>query len=399
MNPREDGIKLSLERYGYTYELLLAKGNFSRVFQVRESKDGWQYAVKMIQIKHGDTAKYSKRELELITRDKLSQENIVKYYHFWSMTVGNDVFLCIQMELCRVSLEMFVYNNEMGGVEIIKAEGPPRFYEQVFPQILKGLDAIHSLGWIHRDINVSNILIANPKPREIREIIIKISDFGFARKITRDEEFNNVTTLSVAPEGKLFKAPDLFNEYYDSKVDLYSAGIVLYFLSRYLEDKTQWTEEILELKKGNRGLQHLYHQDDIKLSHLFLCLMKQNPTERPTAGEALQLIQSQEVPTKFLIKKFGEAYWRRCFSDKPTLSSLKAAVETCTRINAETQVLCQEKIFGDSEERITIKIESDQDVQCMFHEAKQQKARVLIIVSVQDISQKYRMVSDAMDVL
>ena len=134
-----------MKPYCYTYELLLAGGNFSRVFQVRQSKDGWQYAVKMIQIKHGHTAKYNKRELELITRDKLSQENLVKYYHFWSMTVDNDVFLCIQMELCRVSLEIFVYNNEMGGVEIIKTQGPPRFYQQVFPQILKGLDAIPDL--------------------------------------------------------------------------------------------------------------------------------------------------------------------------------------------------------------------------------------------------------------
>ena len=395
MNEREDGIKLSLERYGYTYELLLAKGNFSRVFQVRQSKDGWQYAVKMIQIKHGDTAKYSKRELELITRDKLSQENIVKYYHFWSMTVGNDVFLCIQMELCRVSLEMFVYNNEMGGVEIIKTQGPPRFYQHVFPQILKGLDAIHSLGWIHRDINLSNILIANPKPSEIREIIVKIADFGLARKIKRDEEFNTFATLSVAPEGKLFKAPDLSNEYYDSKVDLYCAGIVLYFLSRYLEDETQWTEEILELKKGNRGLQHLYHQDDIKLSNLFLCLMKQNPQERPTAREALQQMQSQKVPIKFLIKKSGELYWRRCSSDNLTLSSLKSAVETCARIDAETQVLCQEKVLGDAEKLIRIK--SDQDVQCMFQEAELEKARVLIIVSEEE--NMAEMVTDAIDVL
>ena len=170
---------------------------------------------------------------------------------------------------------------------------------------------------------------------------------------------------------------------------------MLYFLSRYLEDKTQWREEILELKKGNRGLQHLYHQDDIKLSNLFLCLMKQNPKERPTAREALQLMQSQKVPTKFFIKKFGERYWRRCSSDQPTLSSLKAAVETCARIDAETQVLCQKKIFQDAQ--ILVDIKSDQDVQCMFQEAEQEKARVLIIVSEQkDMTE---MVTNDIDVL
>ena len=87
------------------------------------------------------------------------------------------------MELCTDNLEMSVYNNEMGGVEIIKNQGPPRFYQHVFPQILKGLDAIHSVGLIHRDISVSNILIANPTPSQIRDIIVKIAEFGLATDI------------------------------------------------------------------------------------------------------------------------------------------------------------------------------------------------------------------------
>ena len=389
----EEGLQKALERYGYTYEVLLARGSFSRVFQVRRSTDRQKYAVKMIQIIHGETAKYNNRELELITHHEIPQQNIVKYYHFWSMTIEGAAFLCIQMELCRDNLEAFVYNNELSGVDIVKTQGPPRFYQQVFPQILNGLDAIHSIGWVHRDINVSNILIGNPKPREVSEIVVKIADFSFARKINR--EFDTITTLTVAPQGTLFKAPEVSSEHYDSKVDIYSAGIVLYFLSRYLEDKTQWTEEILELRKGNRSLQHLYHQDDNKLSHLLLCLLKDDPTERPTAREALELMRSQDLPKKFLVQKCDQSFWRRCSVDNPTLSSLKAVIETSTRINAETQVLRQKKIFGDVEQLITI--EFDQDVQCMFQEAELEEARILIIVSEKE--KKLEMVMGANEVL
>ena len=389
----EDSIKKALERYGYMYEVLLARGSFSQVLQVRQSTYRRKYAVKMIQINHGKTAKYNKQELELITQDKLLQQNIVKYYHFWSMTIDDAAFFCIQMELCRDNLEAFVYNNELGGVEIIKSQGPPRFYQQVFPQVLNGLNAIHSIGWVHRDINVSNILIGNTKPNEISEIVVKIADFGLARKIKR--EFDNFTSLPVASDSKLFKAPEVSSEHYDSKVDIYSAGIVLYFLSRYLEDKTQWTEEIIELRKGNRSLQHLYHQDDNKLSYLFSYLLKDDPIERPTAREALEFMRSQNVPKDFLIQKLGERFWRRCSLDDPTLPNLKAAIETCTKIDAETQVLCQKKIFGDAEQLIVI--EFDQDVQCMFQEAELEKARILIIVSEKE--NKSELVMDSIDVL
>lgn len=379
MDQIEDEIKNALERVGYTYEVLLARGVFAQVFQVRQSTDGCKYAVKIIQIEHGNTAKYNKRELELIAEEKLSQPNIVKYYRVWPMTIHKNVFLCIQMELCSATLEGFVYNNKMGGVEIIKTLGPPRFYQQVFRQILNGLDAIHSIGWVHRDIHVSNILVANPKPRKISEIIVKIADFGLARKIK--PEFDTFTSLSAFPLGTgLFTAPEVSSENYDSKVDIYSAGIVLYFLSCYLEDKTRWRAEIVELRKGNRGVEHLYYQDDIKLSNLFLRLLKDDPKERPTAREALEFLLSQGVPkADFLVQKFGGRFWKRCSLENRTLATLKTAIERCTEINAETQVIWKKKIIGDAEQ--LIRIESDQDVHDMFQEAEPEKARSLIVVS------------------
>jgi hypothetical protein len=53
------------------------------------------------------------------------------------MQDGDVQQLYIQMELCSVNLGIFIY--DMGGAEMIKSEGLPRFYQQVFPQILNGL--------------------------------------------------------------------------------------------------------------------------------------------------------------------------------------------------------------------------------------------------------------------
>ena len=81
------------------------------------------------------------------------------------------------MELCSVNLGEFIYENNMGGPEIIRADGSPRLYKKVFPQILNGLDAIHSIGWVHRNLHPGNILIANPNPQQIKDIVVKIANF------------------------------------------------------------------------------------------------------------------------------------------------------------------------------------------------------------------------------
>ena len=375
MDKREEVIKNALRRYDCTYEVRLGSGAFSQVFQVRNSADKQKYAVKVTKIY--EAAKYSQREIELITQDTLSHVNIVKYYKFWPMDIDKDVFLCIQMELCGDNLEAFVYNNEMGGVEIIKTQGPPRFYQHIFT-ILNGLDAIHSIGWVHSNINVNNILIANPKPSEISEIIVKIAGFDLARKMPEFEK--SVDRLSPEPMcHNVFPAPETYIENYDSKIDIYSAGLVLYFLCRYLKDRTQWPVEFHELKNGNRSVQDLYHQDDENLSYLFSCLLKNNPKERPTARQALGLMRPQDVPKRFLIQKSGERLWRRCFADKPTLFCLKEAIERCIGVDAKTQVLRQEKMI--KEEKHLINITSDEDVKFMFMEAELYKGKILIIVS------------------
>jgi serine/threonine protein kinase len=192
-----------------------------------------------------------------------------------------------------------------------------------------------------------------------------------------------------------FKAPELSGENYDSKVDLYSAGIVLYFLCRYLKDKTRWRLEIAELRNGKRSVEHLYLKDDIKFCNLFSRLLKDDPKERPTAKEALELLQSRGVPKNFLLQEHGDRFWRRCTLDNPTLATLKAATETYTGIKSEVQVLWEEKIIGDATQ--LIRIESDQDVQDMFFEAEMRKARNLIVVSEKEYIQKLN--TDTADVL
>ncbi|QLL30464.1 hypothetical protein HG536_0A02810 [Torulaspora globosa] len=105
----------------------------------------------------------------------------------------------------------------------------------LFKQILTGLQYLHGLNIIHRDIKPENILLdikRRKHPEELQngpwdddeiDIQVKIADFGLA-KFTGEIQFTNTlcgTPSYVAPE--VLKKTD-----YSSKVDMWSAGVLLY---------------------------------------------------------------------------------------------------------------------------------------------------------------------------
>ena len=405
-NADYEEVKKAFKERDYKFECLLGEGSFGSVFRAKHSIDGLKYAIKMVPVVDGENAKYRERELEILTKSNLWTRNIVRYYTSWKAHVGTELCWLIAIELCGLNLEAFVYKNEMGGAQIIKRRGTPRFYQRVFPQLLNGLSAMHSLGLVHRDIYPSNILIANPKPTEINQVNIKIADFGLSREIA--SVINPSMSLTDAPKlqklstnvgNQLFRAPELANEHYDYKVDLYSAGIVLYFLSRYLEDKKQWRADILALTKGERGQDDMCHQDDQTLFYLFSSLLQKDPNNRLDADEALKIALAwknfrSDKPTgstvtdgkiqekKFFVKVDGEAALKRRLTNDDTLQSLQEVIAECTGIEAEFQELKQKTRINDEEQ--VIDIESDQDVRCMFESAKKVGKDVVIVVSEND---------------
>ena len=391
-------INKAFNERGFHICCKLGEGAYGEVVKAKCQKDDKFYAIKIVPLPVQGNTKYHKRELELLTKLELSGRNVIKYFASWIVPAGGIRQLCIQMELCSVRLGTFIYENDMGGPEIIKADGPPRFYQKVFPQILNGLDAIHSIGWVHRDLHPGNILIANPHPQHINDILVKIADFGLARYIQTEFEMSPqlsvVSTLEKVSPGvghELFRAPELSNEKYDSKVDIYSSGVILYVLNYYIPNKNHVRNEILAFRQEQRGFERLHHQDE-RLFNLIAWLLQKEPNQRPTAAEAFAYMQRDnhtdenptELPTKkFMVKKRGHDTYYRC-SSNDTLSSIKKAIEEHPRIRikADLQDLQQKNTIGNEE--VLVGITSDQDVQEMFKSAEDQRKRVVIIVSKTD---------------
>ncbi|SCU90491.1 LAMI_0E02300g1_1 [Lachancea mirantina] len=105
----------------------------------------------------------------------------------------------------------------------------------IFKQLLSGLNYLHQKNIIHRDIKPENILLSIRRRQTATElqmgpwdegeidVTVKIADFGLA-KFIGEMQFTN--TLCGTPS---YVAPEVLKKSgYTSKVDLWSAGVLLY---------------------------------------------------------------------------------------------------------------------------------------------------------------------------
>jgi serine/threonine protein kinase len=397
----------------YEVDGRLGKGAFGQVFKVKCKDDGKPYAIKMLPINKIQGAKYEQREVEALTkfqqnRSEESKRNVIEHFKAWILHVRGEETLAIQMELCSVNLHTFVSKNKIDGPKIIQAQGPPRFYRQVFRQILDGLVFIHSMYWVHRDIHPGNILIVNQNPQRINDIHVKIADFGLARYVGTTFDLSSDGTINLKSEeltpfacDALHTAPELNTKTYDFKVDVYSAGMVLYFISCFpVLESSELKEEIKAIRRGERDINKcIYHKDDEKLSSLIKQMIQENPNERPSASEAKKYMfpeakdstDGKKAQTiKFFARKKNEDL-RTCSLSELTFSALKAEVERRTRTNA-SQLRQEDTING---EKMRIVIENDEDVENIFENAAQKGRDVVVVVTekAEDCNTETRQIS------
>ena len=119
-----------------------------------------------------------------------------------------------EISLCFPDYGTFLYNLINSTVYDYKSQ------ENLIPwimfQILKGLETLHSLNIIHRDINPKNILIAADGSIKISEFSNSINDIE--SKFVVDKVVGELPY--VAPEALLLQN-------YNSKIDVWGAGIIM----------------------------------------------------------------------------------------------------------------------------------------------------------------------------
>lgn len=105
------------------------------------------------------------------------------------------------------------------------SKDPDHFAKIIVKNVLSGLMALHDAGYIHRDIDPSNIMITEDNH-------IKLIDFGICKQMDKLTTHDKVQTVAGVFMGKPeYAAPELALgdiKHQDQTTDIYAVGILLY---------------------------------------------------------------------------------------------------------------------------------------------------------------------------
>lgn len=232
------------------YRLLkeLGRGANGIVYEAVEDKSNKFVAIKAIpndKLNNPRLMEQFKKELKTLYR--LSHKNIIKIVGV-EKTI-NNVYLIL--EYCNGGT---LYDYSQYYKKTYKNRLPELIVQKIIKQVIEGLKFMHKNHIIHRDIKLENILInfddqpniysentlINKSIKDLYNIYnlekdnftIKIADLGYARELEGGLGASTIcgTPMTIAPEIVNIYSNDGRDSRYNSAIDLWSLGAVLYEL-------------------------------------------------------------------------------------------------------------------------------------------------------------------------
>ena len=156
-----------------------------------------------------------------------------------------------------------------------------RDLSKIFRQIILALDSVHQRGFIHRDLKLENVMLADKSPDPVAKLI----DFGMMVRLPPDSDtYVSETVLGTAG----YVAPEsLLHKQYSSKSDMWQAGCCLYsLLSGYFPFHPDHPRRIVRAKYFDmKGVGWEIISDDAK--DLIRQILVANPIKRLSASQIL----------------------------------------------------------------------------------------------------------------
>lgn len=248
----------------------IGKGNYATVYLVQDLETSEKFAVKQInkevvqKSSRGPSAVVS--EIEIMR--KITHPFIIKLYRVYE----NENFVSLVLDYVD------------GGSLYQRIHKQEKFPEEVAARFIKNmlevLRYLHSLNVVHRDLKPENILMSSND----NDYEFKLCDFGLACIAGDDQVLRCGSPGYVAPEILLKKA-------YNNKVDIFSAGIILFIiLSGRAPFYGKNSNEILIKNRECRLVFHDKYWGHIskECKNMVMKLTEPDPDARFSADQALR---------------------------------------------------------------------------------------------------------------
>ena len=283
-----------LDSYDINYEI--GSGAYSKVYEVKEKVSQDIRACKYIAKKDFKEEDIKKFEKEIAILKEFDHPNIIKLYDYFN--TPNSFYLI--MEKCNGG-NLYFKILERINLEKMFDE---KILSEVFKQIISAINYCHDEGVCHRDLKPENICFLNLGNMENNTV--KIIDFGFGRVISPKEK------LKTKVGSSLYMAPEVLKHKYNEKCDIWSIGVILFFI---ISGKPPFFgENEMEIQKKILSIDYKFDDtwknvsDDVKdlISHM---LVKED--QRYSAKQALehpwiQKYKKNEINTEINVNQINQ---------------------------------------------------------------------------------------------
>ncbi|KAF9398719.1 Serine/threonine-protein kinase wnk4 [Mortierella sp. AD011] len=252
---------------------ILGEGAYKHVYRAFDQEEGVEVAWNQLRIDHLTKKEAQKILSEIEILESIRNDHIINFYASWSTKApnGGERVVFITELMSSGTLKQYLKKTLKGSLK-------PKVLKSWCRQILQGLVYLHTHNppIIHRDLKCDNIFINGNNGQ------LKIGDLGLA--VVRHR--THVTSVLGTPE---FMAPELYDEKYDEKVDIYAFGMCVLEMVTKEYPYSECTNQAQIYRKVTQGIkpQSLDHVQDPEIREFIIRCLDHDDRTRPSAQELL----------------------------------------------------------------------------------------------------------------
>jgi len=270
----------------YVIENYLASGGMSQVYVAMQRPLKRRVALKVVLVGKDHYIEEKALKTEAFAITKVSNPHVVSVYDYGELE-GGHLYLALE----------YLYGKTLGNYLADRGRLSYRETIKIMRQICEALAAVHSAGYIHRDLKPTNIFLTRTGTGFD---FVKLLDFGLAQKTTWKFWPFRASDRMGTP---LYMSPEqLLGEELDERTDLYSLGLIAYEMlsGRPPFSGVDAVEERLRSAPAPLGVSDPSLAIPRALDELLMRLLARDKRQRPkSCAEVLRRLDSITVPEPY----------------------------------------------------------------------------------------------------